>query len=155
MFFFSRSIREKAVSVHLAGGGPDSKGKLLKELAKGGPGKQNGSSFRWAIGATREGDLELQLQAIPLPVAEVKARPLLMADNVAVHVMTSWPIKGLTFDGQAGLNGTGTGPFHHRPRGAGREAGTGPGQLQAPPEQGHERVSERLIPIMKNFQLRN
>jgi hypothetical protein len=86
------------VSVHLACGGPDSKGKLLKELAKGGPEKQNGSSYRWAVGATRE--LELQL-----PVAEVKARPLLMADNVAVHVVTSWPIKGLMFDGQAGLKG--------------------------------------------------
>jgi hypothetical protein len=74
------------VAVHLAGGGPDSKGKFLKDLQKGGPGK-------------------LQLQAIPLPVAEVKARPLLMADNVAVHVAASWPIKGLTFDGQAGLKG--------------------------------------------------
>jgi hypothetical protein len=93
------------VAVHLAGGGPDSKGKFLKDLQKGGPGKQNGSSFRWAVGATREGELELQLQAIPLPVAEVKARPLLMADNVAVHVVASWPIKGLTFDGQAGLKG--------------------------------------------------
>jgi hypothetical protein len=42
---------------------------------------------------------------IPLPVAEVKARPLLAADNVAVHVAKSWPIKGLVFDGQAGLKG--------------------------------------------------
>jgi hypothetical protein len=38
-------------------------------------------------------------------VAEVKAKPLLAADNVAVHVAKSWAIKGLVFDGQAGLKG--------------------------------------------------
>jgi hypothetical protein len=42
---------------------------------------------------------------IPLPVAEVKAKPLLAADNVAVYVAKSWPIEGLVFDGQAGLKG--------------------------------------------------
>jgi hypothetical protein len=47
------------VSVHLAGGGPDSRGKFLKELTKGGPEKQNGSSYCLAVGATREGELEL------------------------------------------------------------------------------------------------
>jgi hypothetical protein len=93
------------VSVQLADGAPDSRGKFLKELTKGGPEKQNGSSYRWAVGATREGELELQLQVIPMPVAEVKARPLLAADNVAVHVPKSWPIKSLVFDGQAGLRG--------------------------------------------------
>jgi hypothetical protein len=93
------------VAVHLAGGAPDTQRKLLKELQKGGPEKQNGSSFRWAVGATREGELVLQLQVIPLPAAEVKAKPLLAADNVAVHVPKSWPIKGPVFDGQAGLRG--------------------------------------------------
>jgi hypothetical protein len=76
-----------------------------EELQKGGPEKTNSSSYRWAVGATREGELELQLQVIPLPVTEVKAKPLLAADNVAVHIPRSWPIKGLVFDGQAGLKG--------------------------------------------------
>jgi hypothetical protein len=105
IFRFSCSIREGVVAVHLAGGAPDTRKKLLKELQKGGPEKLNSSSYRWAVGATREGELELQLQVIPLPVAEVKAKPLLAADNVAVHVAKSWPIKGLVFDGQAGLKG--------------------------------------------------
>jgi hypothetical protein len=33
----------------------------------------------------------------------VKAKPILAADNVAVHILKTWPIKGLEFDGQAGL----------------------------------------------------
>jgi hypothetical protein len=59
--FLFHSIREGVVAVHLAGGAPDTQRKLLKELQKGGPEKQNGSSFRWAVGATREGELVLQL----------------------------------------------------------------------------------------------
>jgi hypothetical protein len=106
VFFFSvHSIREGVVAAHLTGGAPDTQKKLLKELQKGGPEKQNSSSFRWAVGATREGELVLQLQVIPRPAAEVKANPLLSADNVAVHVPKSWPIKGPVFDGQASLKG--------------------------------------------------
>jgi hypothetical protein len=100
-----RSIHEGVVAVHLASSAPDAQRKLLKELQKGGPEKQNSSSYRLTVGATWEGELELQLQVIPLPMAEVKAKPLLAADNMAVHVPKSWPIKGLVFDGQASLKG--------------------------------------------------
>jgi hypothetical protein len=138
--FLVRSIRKGVVVVHLAVGATDSQKKLLKELQKGGPEKQNDSSFRWAVGASREGDLKLQLQVIPLPATEVKAKPLLAAENVAVHVPKSWPIKSLVFDGQACLKGPVPVLFSSAPRRAGREAGSRPGQLQAPPKQSHERV---------------
>jgi hypothetical protein len=103
--FYLCSICEEVVAVHLAGGAPDTRKALLKELQKGGPDKVNSSSYRWAVGALQDGQMEFQLQVIPLPAKDVKSRPLLSADNVAVSVLKSWRIKGPVFNRQAGLKG--------------------------------------------------
>jgi hypothetical protein len=103
--FYSYSIRAKRIAVKKAGGAPDENGSLLKTLTKGGKDKTISSSYRWAVGATAEGDLQLQLQVIPLPAKEVKATPLLCEDNVAAAVPRAWPIGGPTFRGAGGLAG--------------------------------------------------
>jgi hypothetical protein len=103
LFFFS--IKEKLIAVKKASGVPDEDGTFLKTLTKGGKNKVISSSYRWAVGATAEGDLQLQLQVIPLPAKEVKATPLLCEDNVAAAVPRAWPIGGPTFRGAGGLAG--------------------------------------------------
>jgi hypothetical protein len=93
LFLIFYSIKEKLN----AGGAPDENGTFLKTLTKGGKEKIISSSYRWAVGATADGDLQLQLQVIPLPAKEVKATPLLCEDNVAAAVPRAWPIGGHTF----------------------------------------------------------
>jgi hypothetical protein len=84
---------------------PDEDNSFLKTLTKGGKNKIISSSYRWAVGATAEGDLQLQLQVIPLPAKEVKATPLLCEDNVAAAVPRAWPVDSPTFRGAGGLAG--------------------------------------------------
>jgi hypothetical protein len=55
--------------------------------------KVNSSSYRWTVGATAEGEIQLQLQGIPLAAKEVKYKPLLNTDNVATAIPKSWPIQ--------------------------------------------------------------
>jgi hypothetical protein len=103
MNFFS--IQEKLVAVKLVSGAPDERQALLKSLTKGEKDKVISSSYRWAVGATAEGDLQLQLQVIPLPAKVVKATSLLCEDNMAAAVPRAWPIAGPTFRGAGGLAG--------------------------------------------------
>jgi hypothetical protein len=91
--------------VKLASGAPDERESLLKTLTKGEKNKIISSSYRWAVGATAGGDLQLQLQVIPLPAKEVKTTPLLCENNVAAAVPRAWPIGGPTFRGAGGLAG--------------------------------------------------
>ena len=54
---------------------------------------------------TNSGRLALQLQSLPLPVATIASKPLLLQDDVAVNAVQSWPISADVFDGKNGLSG--------------------------------------------------
>jgi hypothetical protein len=75
--------------VKLAKGGSDTQTKLLKAIKKESTkSTPNGAAFRWAVAASETGQIQLQLQLIPLPANTVNAAPVLQADNVAVKVDT-------------------------------------------------------------------
>jgi hypothetical protein len=88
------------------GGAADTQAKLLKLIKKEStPSAPNGSSFRWVVAAAETGELQLQLQVIPLPAASINAAPILRADNIAAKTLQHWNIRMTCFDGVAGLNG--------------------------------------------------
>jgi hypothetical protein len=89
----------------MIGGREDTRNQLLKELDKKTGRSHNGSSYRWAIAATSEGDIQLQLQVIPLPASVISSRPLLLEDSAAVCVVKTWPIAIASFNGAVGLRG--------------------------------------------------
>ena len=63
------------------------------------------AAFRWAVTVTDAGRLALQLQSLPLPVATIASKPLLLQDDVAVNAVQSWPISAKLFDDENGLSG--------------------------------------------------
>jgi hypothetical protein len=68
-------------------GGDITRQALLKELKKEHAANSARSSFRWAVAATSGGNLELQLQVIPAPLAAIMARQELVDNNAAVAVV--------------------------------------------------------------------
>jgi hypothetical protein len=59
--------------VKLAGGGRATRLTLLEQLDREStPSLVNSGAYRWAIAATAERTLELQLQMIPLPAATIR-----------------------------------------------------------------------------------
>jgi hypothetical protein len=79
--------------VKLAGGGRDTRQTLLEQLDREStPSLVNGGAFRWAIAATAERTLELQVQTIPLPAATVQTKPQLLEDGAAAHIAFTWPL---------------------------------------------------------------
>ena len=91
--------------VTLASGGDDTRNILHKQLKKESTKTPNEAAFRWAVTVTDSGRLALQLQSLPLPVATIASKPLLLQDDVAVNVVQSWPISAELFDGENGLSG--------------------------------------------------
>ena len=89
----------------MIGGGEDTANQLLRQLDKKVGRSHNGSSYRWAVAAGGDGDVQLQLQVIPLPAATIAAKPQLLDDNVAVCVVRAWPITMAYFNGSKGLRG--------------------------------------------------
>lgn len=86
-------------------GGEDADKKLLRQIRKESGPDQMGSAFRWAVGASAAGGVELMLQVLPLPAATVNSKPVLLADNVASKVLQTWKVSTETFDGEVGLRG--------------------------------------------------
>jgi hypothetical protein len=92
--------------VKLAGGGLDRRNTLLEQLDREStPSLVNGGAYRWAIAATADHTLELQLQTIPLPAARLLASPQLLEDSAAAHIACTWPLKSPRFDGEVHLRG--------------------------------------------------
>jgi hypothetical protein len=88
--------------VKLAGGGLDRRNTLLEQLDREStPSLVNGGAYHWAIVATADHTLELQLQTIPLPAARLLASPQLLEDSIAC----TWPLKSPRFDGEVHLRG--------------------------------------------------
>ena len=104
-FDLEDSIAEKTIKVTLASGGDDTRNTLRKQLKKESTKTPNGAAFRWAVTVTDSGRLALQLQSLPLPVATIASKPLLLQDDVAVNVVQSWTISAELFDGENGLSG--------------------------------------------------
>jgi hypothetical protein len=102
---FTHRIKEKHVAVLMAGGGEDTGNQLLKALDRKAGRSHNGSSYRWAVAVAESGDLQLELQVIPLPLSQVTAKPQLLEDSAAVHVAKAWPITATYFNGSVGLRG--------------------------------------------------
>jgi hypothetical protein len=98
-------IKEKHIAVRMIGGGDDTGNQLLRELDKKAGRSHNGSSYRWAVAATDDGDVQLQLQVIPLPASAIAAKPQLAEDNAVVCVARAWPITLTVFNGALGLRG--------------------------------------------------
>ena len=115
-FDVEEAIAEKSIKVLLAGGGEDTRKALRKQLMKESSSRSpNGAAIRWAIAATDNKSLELQLQALPLPAASINAKPMLLQDDIAVTVVKSWPISSDIFDGNNGLSGPVPVLFHEEP----------------------------------------
>jgi hypothetical protein len=92
--------------VKLAGGGLDRRNTLLEQLDREStPSMVNGGAYRWAIAATADHTLELQLQTIPLPAARLLASPQLLEDSAAAHIACTWPLKSPRFNGEVHLRG--------------------------------------------------
>jgi hypothetical protein len=92
--------------VKLAGGGTDTRQTLLEQLDREStPSLVNGGAYRWAIAATAERTLQLQLQMIPLPAATIQAKPELMEDSAAAHIARTWPLVSPRFNGEVHLRG--------------------------------------------------
>jgi hypothetical protein len=88
------------------GGARDTKGVFIKQLKKeAGKKQKNGAALRWAIAATKDRRLELQLHALPAPAATVNSKLLLQADDAPVIIAASWGLSSSFFDGQNGLTG--------------------------------------------------
>ena len=104
-FDLEDSIAEKTIKVTLASGGDDTRNTLRKQLKKESTKTPNGAAFRWAVTVTDSGRLALQLQSLPLPVATIASKPLLLQDDVAVNAVQSWPISAELFDSENGLSG--------------------------------------------------
>ena len=104
-FDLEDSITEKTIKVTLASGGDNTRNTLRKQLKKESTKTPNGAAFRWAVTVTNSGRLALQLQSLPLPVATIASKPLLLQDDVAVNAVQSWPISAELFDGENGLSG--------------------------------------------------
>ena len=104
-FDLEDSIAEKTIKVTLASGGYDTRNTLRKQLKKESTKTPNGAAFRWAVTVTDSSRLALQLQSLPLPVATIASKPLLLQDDVAVNAVQSWPISAKLFDGANGLSG--------------------------------------------------
>ena len=59
-----------------------------------------GASIRWMVAVADSGNsLELQLQALPAPLAVINSNPVLKLDNVATIVLARFPITAHCFDG--------------------------------------------------------
>jgi hypothetical protein len=91
--------------VELMGGTEDWQNLLLKELKRDHSAKGSSSSYRWAVAATRAGNLELQLQVLPLPLPTIEVRQQLVDDKAAAVVVARWDIATPVFNGAAGLSG--------------------------------------------------
>ena len=104
-FDLDESVADKSIKVTLSGGGDDTRKTLRRQLKKESTRTPNGAAFRWAVAATDNNSLELQLQSLPLPAATINAKPLLMQDDIAVNVVRTWPIAAEMFDGEKGLSG--------------------------------------------------
>ena len=104
-FDLEDGIAEKTIKVTLASGGDDTRNTMRKQLKKESTKTPNGAAFRWAVTVTDSGRLALQLQSLPLPVATIASKPLLLQDDVAVNAVQSWPISAKLFDGENGLSG--------------------------------------------------
>ena len=100
------SIAEGSIKVALKGGAPDRKNSLRALLNKEkGSRTPAGGAFRWAVAATANKQLCLQLQAVALPAATVNGRPGMLGDDVPLHVAASVPMDAELFDGSKGVNG--------------------------------------------------
>lgn len=90
----------------MKGGAPDKKHSLRlllnKEMSSRTPA---GGAYRWAIGATAEGALNLQLHGVALPAATVNARPNMLGDDVPVHVAATFQLEADMFNGSEGVRG--------------------------------------------------
>jgi hypothetical protein len=59
-----------------------------------------GISWRWGLAASEDGaSIELQLQALPCNGSALKSNPAFQEDNLAVVVLTSFPVETNLFDG--------------------------------------------------------
>jgi hypothetical protein len=57
-----------------------------------------GLSWRWSLVAI-EGQLNLQLQALPVNGNHIRAGPAFQQDDLSVVRLASYPVEGNTFDG--------------------------------------------------------
>jgi hypothetical protein len=76
-------------------GGNHTKNLLLKELKRDHTATGSRSSYRWAVAATEAGNLELQLQVLPIPLPSIEARQQIVDNNAAVTVIQQWDIATL------------------------------------------------------------
>jgi hypothetical protein len=135
-FFFKSRIKEKHIAVWMIGGGDDTGNQLLRELDKKAGRSHNGSSYRWAVAATDDGDVQLQLQVILLPVSAIASKPQLAEDNAAVCVAN----HADSFQRRTGAAGTSADTFRRAAGGTAVKAEPESGCVLAAPEQGHEKV---------------
>jgi hypothetical protein len=98
-------LERRNIAVTIVNGGDDTRNSLLKELKKDHKATGNGSSYRWAVAVSAAGNLELQLQVLPVALATIMARQELVDDNTAVAVVKRWEIAAPMFNGAKGLSG--------------------------------------------------
>jgi hypothetical protein len=85
------------------GGSDDTKNLLLKELKRDYSATGSSSSYRWAVAATEAGNLELQLQVLPVPLPSIEVGQQLVDNNAAVTVIQRWATP--VFNSAEGLSG--------------------------------------------------
>ena len=99
-------ISAGSLNVLLQDGAPDDAKALLAQLKKESSKTiQNGASFRLAITADTDYNINLQFQSLPLALPSIKSRPLLSEPKIAVQIIHSWPITVDKFDPKSGLFG--------------------------------------------------
>ena len=99
-FDLQGSIDTEAIKVTKSDGTNDDNNIFRRHLRQENAKGAVGASLRWAVCASPNNSLELELQSLPMPEPFLSAKPILRADNIAVLTLQRWQLASPVFDGE-------------------------------------------------------